>query len=507
MIRLLGRMLAVGASVLTLGAWAASPENSLPDAIDGASCHYFNGVGGGRWNREGGDWADADRRSYGTRAYSTTVIREGSRGHLVEIDMTGLARDWLAGKADPAQGAMLMSTSGPGGNIVVFASREHPDITARPLLRLEFKDGRRTAFDPVSDAYLDCSTEKGLGFEPRLRAGGTYRSLLAFALPVEKFAGRVLDKAVLTMRVDDQYGNDTTLGVFAVRAPESPDRLPRPGLAAAYVGDAGIAKDPRVLFFSDFEADRWSSAWSEYDSRSTSTTVTSDPERLFLPLSGRALRVTVPRNGNLGLDLRYNYRDKTGSEPEEAYFRYYLRFAADWGPEQSAGKMPGFAGTYGKAGWGLRKSTGDDGWSLRGQFSMVSRSGNPLSGRTGMGTYAYHAAMRDPSGDFWPWPLGRLAALANNRWYCVEQYLKLNTPGKSDGILRAWIDGRLVVERTDIQLRNVPQLRIESVWFNVYYGGVDPSPRDMSLYIDNVVVATSYIGPMGRSSEAGAPVR
>ena len=144
----------------------------------------------------------------------------------------------------------------------------------------------------------------------------------------------------------------------------------------------------------------------------------------------------------------------------------------------------------------LRKSTGDDGWSLRGQFSMVSRSGNPLSGRTGMGTYAYHAAMRDPSGDFWPWPLGRLAALGNNRWYCVEQYLKLNTPGKSDGILRAWIDGRLVVERTDIQLRNVPQLRIESVWFNVYHGGTLPAPRDMHLYIDNVVVARRYVGPM-----------
>ena len=31
---------------------------------------------------------------------------------------------------------------------------------------------------------------------------------------------------------------------------------------------------------------------------------------------------------------------------------------------------------------------------------------------------------------------------------------------------------------------------------NVYHGGSTPSPRDMSLYIDNVVVAKRYIGPL-----------
>ncbi len=31
---------------------------------------------------------------------------------------------------------------------------------------------------------------------------------------------------------------------------------------------------------------------------------------------------------------------------------------------------------------------------------------------------------------------------------------------------------------------------------NVYHGGTTPSPRDQHLYVDNVVVAKKYIGPI-----------
>jgi hypothetical protein len=34
------------------------------------------------------------------------------------------------------------------------------------------------------------------------------------------------------------------------------------------------------------------------------------------------------------------------------------------------------------------------------------------------------------------------------------------------------------------------------VWMNVYYGGKPPSPKDQHLFIDNVVIAREYIGPM-----------
>jgi hypothetical protein len=92
--------------------------------------------------------------------------------------------------------------------------------------------------------------------------------------------------------------------------------------------------------------------------------------------------------------------------------------------------------------------------------------------------------------------------LDSNRWYCIEQYLKLNTldrsrsRGHNDGILRAWVDGRPAFEKTDIRFRHVDKLKIEQVWMNVYHGGTVPSPYDQHLFIDNVVIARRYIGPM-----------
>ena len=43
------------------------------------------------------------------------------------------------------------------------------------------------------------------------------------------------------------------------------------------------------------------------------------------------------------------------------------------------------------------------------------------------------------------------------------------------------------------------KLKIEQIWMNVYHGGKKPSPYDQHLFIDNVVIARKYIGPMKRA--------
>lgn len=53
----------------------------------------------------------------------------------------------------------------------------------------------------------------------------------------------------------------------------------------------------------------------------------------------------------------------------------------------------------------------------------------------------------------------------------------MNTPGKNDGVLRGWIDGTLAFEKTDVRMRDVPDLKIETIWMNVYYGGTEPAPE------------------------------
>jgi hypothetical protein len=101
-------------------------------------------------------------------------------------------------------------------------------------------------------------------------------------------------------------------------------------------------------------------------------------------------------------------------------------------------------------------------------------------------------------GDNWAWGTG--AYLERNRWYCIETYAKMNSitggVGNNDGILRGWVDGQLVFEKTDIRFRDVYDLKIECIWFNVYVGGSWSADWDMDAYFDNMVIAEDYVGPM-----------
>lgn len=472
--------------------WGIAAD-ALGDGPDGATCYSFNHGARGDWEHKGGDWLDASHQKLGLRAYSTVTIPEAYKGRTVQLDMTALVKDWMLGRADASKGMMIIPLSGNG--ILDVSSRENATIADRPVLTFEFADGRADIVFPSADSYLDCSTYSSLGQENRLKLGGTARGILSFPLPSSVRERRVV-KATLTLSLQKQYGGAVTLGAFAVSPPSSPDAVPHAGLAAKYPSDEALAKDPAVYFVSGFESVIWEAGWSYYDPRSITERVSEDPERGFVPLSGNALKVHFKKGKNLGLDLRYGFKSKLGFEPEEVYFRYYLRLGSTWSPDVDGGKLPGFGGTYGKAGWGLRQSSGNDGWSLRGLFSVMASASNPMAGTTPIGTYAYHADMEAESGDELNWNLDRLGALQRNRWYCIEQYLKLNKPGQKNGVLRAWVDGRLAYERTNLRLRNVPELKIETIWFNLYHGGTAPPPRDMDVYIDNVVIAKSYIGPM-----------
>ncbi len=260
------------------------------------------------------------------------------------------------------------------------------------------------------------------------------------------------------------------------------------GLAAGYAQDRGIEQHAAVLFASNFEGEHWRRGWTGRD-RENVITVKRDPERRFVPLKGAALRVQVPKGEHYGASLKYLFQQEQGSEPEEIYFRYYLRLAHDWNPEKN-GKLPGIAGTYQRGGWGGRSSNGKNGWSARGTFR------GQQDGKTATGFYCYHADMPGKYGEAWLWQEGGLGDLENNRWYCIEQYLKLNSPGKNDGVLRGWVDGKLAFERKGVRFRDTEKLKIECVWLNIYHGGKWTAPSEDSLYIDNVVISKAYIGPM-----------
>jgi hypothetical protein len=260
-------------------------------------------------------------------------------------------------------------------------------------------------------------------------------------------------------------------------------------LLVAGAAAAGGLRRSDVYFACGFESDTWWEEWGMRKAPVRPDVVAADPDRKFEPLRGKALRVRVEKGGHYGMSLQYVFRKRTGREPEEVYFRYYLRLADDWDPARG-GKLPGIAGTYGRAGWGGRRVNGRDGWSARGLFR------GQKDGKTPIGFYCYHADMKGRYGSDWLWDRDGLGRLANNRWYCIEQYARMNAPGKNDGVLRGWVDGRLAFERTDVRMRDVPALKIETVWLNVYLGGTWTARSEHHLYIDNVVIARKPIGPL-----------
>jgi hypothetical protein len=58
----------------------------------------------------------------------------------------------------------------------------------------------------------------------------------------------------------------------------------------------------------------------------------------------------------------------------------------------------------------------------------------------------------------------------------------------------------LAFEKSDVRFRLSDDLKIEQVWMNVFHGGTIPSPYDQHVFIDNVVIAKKYIGPITQSS-------
>lgn len=262
------------------------------------------------------------------------------------------------------------------------------------------------------------------------------------------------------------------------------------GLASHYENDKELAKDQNVLLATDFETEAWRKDW-DGGARPTVNLVDKDPARKFAPLQGKALRIAVTAGGHYGASIEHAFAKTKAGEPEEIYFRYYLRFGDDWDPARG-GKLPGISGTYSRAGWGGRKSDGHNGWSARGLFR--GRQDN----KTPVGFYCYHADMKGTYGDEWLWDRDDLGKLENNRWYCLEQHARMNTPGKKDGVLRAWIDGQLAFERNDLRMRHQADLKIEKIWINLYHGGSWAAKSDDHLYLDNVVIARKYIGPMNQ---------
>ena len=84
------------------------------------------------------------------------------------------------------------------------------------------------------------------------------------------------------------------------------------------------------------------------------------------------------------------------------------------------------------------------------------------------------------------------------RWYAYELMVKLNTPGQRDGRIAMWLDGRVVADFPNLRLRETTALKIDQFSVDLHIKSNTSSVA--RRWIDNVVAATSYVGPMAAAA-------
>jgi hypothetical protein len=468
----------------------AAPAAPFEDGEGGVTCRFYAADARLAWEHPGGDWVDAAGVAQGPAAFARTTVETRAGGQPVEIDVMPLASAWANGSV-PAGTLMLRALTGAGSGTLNLVSREGG--RSGPRLSVTWDDGRRDRLAASADTYMACPTHRSLGREALMKVGASESALLRFAW--EPRSGRRVQALVLELHSPKQYGSGLQIGVFGPRLPGAASAAAtQAGLSDGLVADEGLGRHADVLFVEDFDqGTAWRALVSDPVTEESLSVVEADRAEGFSALSGRALRVSIRKGTRQALNHQIRFAELPGGEPEAAYFRYHLRLGARWDPMVDGGKMPGFAGTYGQAGWGQRRVDGSNGWSARGAF--FRHRGPVSSAERVFGTYAYTAASNSELGDVWGWNLGPTGRLQKQRWYAIEQFVQLNTPGKSNGILRVWIDGALAFSKEDVRFRDTAALKVESVWLNVYHGGVEKADRDLTLYIDNLVIARRYIGP------------
>ncbi len=479
--------------VWPLQVWpAANPNLIVDDGLQGVTCRHYAKAANLHWSRPGGDWRDARERDFGPDPFAVASVSRRGGVQSVEWDVTGLVQRWAQStRAWPA--VHIHAPPGKPGSAVQLFSREHSIASERPALELTWSDGARARYEAVADANFPCPHFRSGGDSPVLRAGGSSSALVQFHFAPR--LGYTVQRARLVMSIARRSPANTELGIFQAMLPGLGKEEVVQGLAASFPDDIGLERHPDVWVVERFEGRSKHPDWLGSADAKRTRFVQTDRANGFAELQGRALGVTLAEGEKQALNSHIRLKQFAGREPEEAFFRYYIRLGENWSPTADGGKLPGLAGTYGRGGWGGRQSDGQNGWSARGAFFRQTVPPSVVADLRALGSYVYHAGAEGQYGSTWGWNLWPTGFLQRNRWYSVEQHVRLNTLGQADGVLRTWIDGQLVFEMSDIRYRDTDQLAIESVWMNVYHGGTAKSPRDMTLYVDNLVVAARYIGP------------
>ncbi len=449
----------------------------------------------------GGDWTDALGQPNGDVPFAVQPIE--SADYWQEVDVTELVMRWVSGQE--INKGFLFKQFGERGTKISSKESANP-----PLLLIDLDDGTQLAHQAFIDTFLDIEETGTRGAKDFVDINTHRNGLIRFAIGELDPAAVV--SATLSLHIKSKSGGDGGFEIYncAQGGQTSRPDLGEPlwGVAFEYPNDVGLQAHPDVIHAERFESDNWVDHFEKNGSQrfvmveGRNSLVSNDPQNVFMNLDGQALKATVAEGTHDGISAFYNFENRIGYQPEEIYFRYYLRFADNWEPSYN-GKLPGIAhkgfdGEGVPTANGQSPSYGENTWSARGLFEPSEYE--DLGARVPAGFYTYHTHQTQTSGEHLIWTNNYQGFLEKNRWYSIEMYIKMNSPNSDNGVMRTWVDGHLAYENTQINLTNNTDFKIRHVWLNLYHGGFGPgapeAPQDVSIYMDNLVIAKSYIGPV-----------
>ena len=389
----------------------------------------------------------------------------------------------------------------------------------------------------ISSRALTVGEERFKEADALLRQGKTNDAIAAF----EKLRGEFRQTWI------DRVSQERLSHLGSARAPyaasgASPDAsafggAPKPageapafpirGIAAKYPGDAGIERDPRVLFAENFESgsiEELGKRWGEISNKDGKVMAFSS-DVLHASAGKRSLQMTATLGENTGGHLY----TRLPREVDKVFARFYVKFAADAAYIHHfvtlGGYNPPTAWPQGGAG---ERPRGDDRFTVG-----IEPYGNyghyAAPGAWNFYTY-WHEMKGSADGKYWGNSLtpGQPALVPRDRWQCVEVMLQCNSaPDKSDGELALWLDGKqamhigagarrshwtgmgfsLVEEGGEpfegFRWRTNDQLKVNFLWLLHYVTELAGRQNHMArpnpinrVWFDDIVVSTEYVGPI-----------
>lgn len=304
---------------------------------------------------------------------------------------------------------------------------------------------------------------------------------------------------------------------FGTPSNAAPPTLPsgNTGIASRFVGDANINTDSAVLFSDGFESYTSTSQltssgnWSAHY-QASNTSITNSAANVF---SGtRALQFQLPATSS---EIANAVTKNLSSTHDTVFVRVYQKFETGFAvPQGGHNGIRISAGNY--PGPGIVPNGSNFFVAV---LQNVPYYSEPTPGYTA--SYTYHPEQRSQWGDLF-YPDGKILPYdknpgnfgpdfvprpnfipEHNRWYCLEFMMQANTPGQRDGRLAAWIDGALIADWQNLRFRDTSGVKINHVELELHG---QSNPTLTRKWYDNVVIATSYIGPMAKQQSLSPPI-